>query len=627
MFVDQRRQAVARHLRATASGASSPRPWGDLNLKQAALDVEGGNAQVVVIDAQRPPRARHPAHHGKWSAFAYPPVAQWRPDDVLRPGRGRLLHRPRPGPDHGRGDRPSDRERLRRDPRRCTLRAGGHGCELPSPRPPGAEEPLRAVKVRVVVLDDANNAQVWAQFTDGSTTPDRLYSSARDTVDPSGLTWTTFQPVPYPLSGRGRTRRRLRPHPPHDGSSWIPTFPTSARSSTHQIGATLDADQPDEGEVDSWRTTTNVRVGGSDHVPEVSPHWAARWACWGCASPSWSADDDRRDLNRRLPAAHRHLSRRLRRPDARPGDGHARLADRAADEGSRPTATVALVGGGIANIIAAYELSRVGIRCTVYEASDRTRRSPAQLSQRPNPTTWSEEGAVRFPRGGLMWHYVAQWVSARGLRPRRPRSRSVRSPAPGTVPTMLTYQGETYDWSPTLDNLPPIVREARPCSPTSSPASTTACEDPDTVYFADAVRALKTAPDDRPPPSSSERFWKSMLKQYDGRSFADVLQTEVFANGSKLPDLMAAFGTLGRRDGRVRPPLRRGVPRGAQGLAVGHLRGVHAAGAAHLSGPLRPGRGRRLGLRHGSGRAALAGSPGVLPRSRPSTRCSGSTRR
>ena len=36
-----------------------------------------------------------------------------------------------------------------------------------------------------------------------------------------------------------------------------------------------------------------------------------------------------------------------------------------------------------------------------------------------------------------------------------------------------------------------------------------------------------------------------MLKQYDGRSFAEVLQTEVFANGSKLPDLMAAFGTVG----------------------------------------------------------------------------------
>ena len=36
-----------------------------------------------------------------------------------------------------------------------------------------------------------------------------------------------------------------------------------------------------------------------------------------------------------------------------------------------------------------------------------------------------------------------------------------------------------------------------------------------------------------------------MLKQYDGRSFAEVLQTEVFANGSNLTDLMAAFGTVG----------------------------------------------------------------------------------
>ena len=36
-----------------------------------------------------------------------------------------------------------------------------------------------------------------------------------------------------------------------------------------------------------------------------------------------------------------------------------------------------------------------------------------------------------------------------------------------------------------------------------------------------------------------------MLKQYDGRSFAEVLETEVFATGSNPPDLMAAFGTLG----------------------------------------------------------------------------------
>ena len=54
--------------------------------------------------------------------------------------------------------------------------------------------------------------------------------------------------------------------------------------------------------------------------------------------------------------------------------------------GDPPTATVALIGGGIANIIAAYELSRVGIRCTVYEATDATSAvACSAIARRPRP--------------------------------------------------------------------------------------------------------------------------------------------------------------------------------------------------------------------------------------------------
>ena len=95
------------------------------------------------------------------------------------------------------------------------------------------------------------------------------------------------------------------------------------------------------------------------------------------------------NLNRRLPAAHRQLSGRLRRLDARPGvrPSDSPIADL---YDGPPTARVALVGGGIANIIAAYELSRIGIRCTVYEASadlgGRLRSNPVKTTS----TAWSE---------------------------------------------------------------------------------------------------------------------------------------------------------------------------------------------------------------------------------------------
>ena len=106
--------------------------------------------------------------------------------------------------------------------------------------------------------------------------------------------------------------------------------------------------------------------------------------------------------------------------------------------------TVTLVGGGIANIIAAYELSRIGIRPVVLEASGRLGGRLASYLEKPNSTAWSEAGAARFPRGGLVWHYVAQWVRAQGFDPEKDNIQAAAFPSPGTVPTMLSYQGESY---------------------------------------------------------------------------------------------------------------------------------------------------------------------------------------
>jgi len=207
------------------------------------------------------------------------------------------------------------------------------------------------------------------------------------------------------------------------------------------------------------------------------------------------------------------------------------------------TANVALVGGGIANIIAAFELSRIGIRCTVFEAGDRL---GGRLSSYRTPSlkAWSELGANRFPRGGLMWHYVAQWVRAAGFSPEKDEISAGTFPSPGTVPTMLGYQGEAYDWGPGPEELPPIVREARALFADFIAGLNDGAAEPQTMYFADAVAMLKEKPDD----TTTWRlkgFWDLMLQQYDGRSFAGVLETEVFATGSNPPDLMAVFGTLG----------------------------------------------------------------------------------
>ena len=212
--------------------------------------------------------------------------------------------------------------------------------------------------------------------------------------------------------------------------------------------------------------------------------------------------------------------------------------------GGLPVLTVALVGGGIANIIAAYELSRIGISCTLFEAQPTLGGRLVSFLPQDTSTAWAEAGAVRYPRGGLTWHYVAQWARAAGLDPETVPINVDSFPSPFTVPTMLSYQGEPYYGSDSGDALPPIVLQARGLFASFLTGLSDGKPDPDTVYFADAVLALKTAPDDATT-NLLKGFWESMLKQYDGRSFSAVLQNEVFANRPRLPDLMAAFGTVG----------------------------------------------------------------------------------
>ena len=232
------------------------RPWANMTFKKAALDLEGGNAQVVVIDHSD--RLAHGIRSvtREWSNFNY----------IASPGGGPLPWLAR--------DAAVSCTSLSQD---LTTVAGIYTVTgsvyvgirdgnadgawrpwvlLPSPRPADAEEPLRAVKVRTVVLDDANNAQVWALFTDGSTAPARLYSSARDTSDRGGLTWTRFQPVPYPLSGAAGPVVDFAPTLPHDGLL-DPDLPGLSTVVYAQIGSNLDDDQPDEDEVTPWATSTS----------------------------------------------------------------------------------------------------------------------------------------------------------------------------------------------------------------------------------------------------------------------------------------------------------------------------------------------------------------------------------
>jgi hypothetical protein len=172
--------------------------WG-AGITAVALDVEAGNAQVGMLDGQSNLAHAVRLTNGTWSGLVYPPGL-----------RG-------PGSRFGAtgvavGCTPLTLDLTTvaaidnvngwvyvciRDGRRLTWT---NWTLLPSPKDSSGR--IRsALRVRVLVLGGANDAQVLALFDDG-----RLYSSVRNLkANPTGAAWTKFRPVPYPFSGLAGT--------------------------------------------------------------------------------------------------------------------------------------------------------------------------------------------------------------------------------------------------------------------------------------------------------------------------------------------------------------------------------------------------------------------------------------
>lgn len=111
---------------------------------------------------------------------------------------------------------------------------------------------------------------------------------------------------------------------------------------------------------------------------------------------------------------------------------------------------VAVIGGGLSGVVAAYELMRLGLRPVVYEAHEiggRLRSVPFD----GHPGVVAEMGAMRFPPTSTsLFHYVRQL----GLRTERfPNPLDVATPS-----TVVDLKGETH-YARTLDDLPPVYRE------------------------------------------------------------------------------------------------------------------------------------------------------------------------
>ncbi len=163
---------------------------------------------------------------------------------------------------------------------------------------------------------------------------------------------------------------------------------------------------------------------------------------------------------------------------------------------------VAIVGGGIAGVVAAYELMKLGLKPVLYESG----RLGGRLRSEPfdgNSGIIAELGGMRFPKSSVCFYHYLDLV---GL-----RTQPFPNPLdPATPSTLLDLEGDqVYVEGDT--NLPPVLREI-------SDAWRDALEEQ--ADFSAVQHAIRTR-DVR----TLKQIWNRLVPLWDERTFYDFVAT------------------------------------------------------------------------------------------------------
>ena len=174
--------------------------------------------------------------------------------------------------------------------------------------------------------------------------------------------------------------------------------------------------------------------------------------------------------------------------------------------GSIPTAhhgaEVAIIGAGMAGLVAAYELMKLGLKPVVYEASKMGGRLRSQRFEGPAGVI-AELGGMRFPISSTaFYHYVDQL----GL-----KSEPFPNPlTDASGSTVIDLEGETH-YARHLDDLPPLFREV-------AQAWAEALEDGANFNAVqDAIRHRDV--------TALKALWNRLVPLWDDRTFYDFVAT------------------------------------------------------------------------------------------------------
>jgi len=165
-------------------------------------------------------------------------------------------------------------------------------------------------------------------------------------------------------------------------------------------------------------------------------------------------------------------------------------------------AEVAIIGAGMAGLVAAYELMKLGLKPVVYEASKMGGRLRSQRFEGPAGVI-AELGGMRFPISSTaFYHYVDQL----GL-----KSEPFPNPlTDASGSTVIDLEGETH-YARTLDDLPPLFREV-------AQAWAEALEDG--ANFTDVQDAIR-----RRDVKVLKDLWNRLVPLWDDRTFYDFVAT------------------------------------------------------------------------------------------------------
>ncbi|MDO7904604.1 flavin monoamine oxidase family protein [Pseudomonas sp. K1(2024)] len=163
---------------------------------------------------------------------------------------------------------------------------------------------------------------------------------------------------------------------------------------------------------------------------------------------------------------------------------------------------VAIVGAGIAGLVAAYELMKLGLKPVVYEASKLGGRLRSQAFNGTDAIV-AELGGMRFPVSSTAFYH---YVDKLGLET-RPFPNPLTPASPSTV---IDLEGQTY-YAENPGDLPPIFREV-------ADAWADALED--RASFGEIQQAIR----ERDVPRL-KALWNTLVPLWDDRTFYDFVAT------------------------------------------------------------------------------------------------------